>query len=194
MGDTPRRLPRGGGGKGKVADVPDADLKQFPVENISWDMAMTFIARLNEMDKVHGTLYRLPAEAEWEYACRGGVTLTEDCSFDYYFQHPTNDLTSREANFDGNFPAGNDGKGLSRQSPCKVGSFAPNRLGLYDMHGNVWEWCNDLYEGGPDRVFRGGGWDGRARDCRAANRDRNAPVLRSYYLGFRVARSPSGGK
>ena len=93
-------------------------------------------------------MYRLPSEAEWEYACRGGATSEEECSYHFYFAKPTNDLSSKEANFNGNFPFGKADKGPYLGRTTKVGSYAPNKVGLYDMHGNVWQWCEDLWEKG----------------------------------------------
>ncbi len=192
MGDNPSCFSREGQNKDAVKDIPDEDLKQFPVDNVSWDMAKSFIAKLNEREKGRGHRYRLPTEAEWEYACRGGAISKEECSFDYYLKQPSNDLSSREANFDGTSPAGKAAKGPSLQRTCKVASYAPNRLGLYDMHGNIIEWCEDSYDGGPDRVLRSGCWSYYSRECRAAVRGGYAPANHHFHLGFRVARSPSG--
>ena len=133
----------------------------------------------------------MPSEAEWEYACRGGATSEEECSYHFYFAKPTNDLSSKEANFNGNFPFGKADKGPSLGRPTKVGSYAPNKVGLYDMHGNVWQWCEDLWEkGGSDRVIRGGCWFSVGQVCRAAFRFRGAPSNRGNNLGFRLARVP----
>src|SRR5271155_727109 len=87
--------------------IADADLLQFPVETVSWEDVQTFIQKLNEREKLDtGWLYRLPTEEEWEYACRGAACSKEECSFHFYLDRPTNDLSPTQANFNGNFPAG----------------------------------------------------------------------------------------
>ena len=134
-------------------------------------------------------MYRLPSEAEWEYACRGGANPSTPF-------HTGDTLDFSQANFNRNL-------GHS----CKVGSYKLNTFGLFDMHGNVWEWCADWYEkdyygksprrdpGGPRQgsswVIRGGCYHGLGQDCRSANRSRNSRGLRGGDLGFRVALVPS---
>ena len=149
-----------------MKDIPEAELKRFPVEQVSWDDAQLFLRELNKRDKQEGWVYRLPKEVEWEYACRGGPMADKlDSAFDFYFEKPVVQLQAEQANF-------KHDKGLNRT--CKVGSYKPNRLGLYDMHGNVWEWCEDEQKldkgasspGGPGRQLVD---DGR---CRAASRRR----------------------
>jgi len=191
MGYNPSWFSRDGLGKDKVKDIKDEDLKQFPVDAVSWNEAQKFIKKLNEKEKGRGYLYRLPSEAEWEYACRGGATSEEECSYYFYFDKPTNDLSSKQANFNGNFPSGKADKGPYLDRPTKVGSYAPNKLGLYDMHGNVWQWCEDLYDPKTsDRVFRGGGWNLESEHCRAAVRSGVRPIARYEILGLRVVRVP----
>jgi formylglycine-generating enzyme required for sulfatase activity len=192
MGNNPSWFSRDDQGKDRVTDVKDEELKLFPVEMVSWNDAQEFIKKLNEKEKGRGYLYRLPTEAEWEYACRGGATSEEECSHHFYFDKPSNDLSSTQANFDGNYPFGKGEKGPFLRRTTKVGSYAPNKSGLYDMHGNVWQWCADLYDPtqGSDRVFRGGGWDDGGTDCRAALRRGDAPSSRFNDLGFRLARVP----
>ena len=134
------------------------------------------------------TGYRLPTEAEWEYACRAGTTTEFASGSD-------EEILRKYAVFQ-----------ASRTAPG--GSKLPNGWGLFDMHGNVWEWCWDGYEkydakspavdptgaaGVPDRVIRGGGWSRAAGIARASYRLRVAPAYRNYDLGFRVARGQSGG-
>ncbi len=187
-GQNPSHFSRTGAGKDAVKDIPDADLKRFPVEMVSWDDCQLFIKRLNEKEKDTGWVYRLPKEAEWEYACRGGPVDKWDSAFDFYFAKPTNTLKPEQANY---APA--EGKGLQRT--CKVGSYEPNSLGLYDMHGNVWQWCEETEkaaDGASHRVFQGGSWgDGSVR-CRAADRHTSTPSTRLFHLGARLARVPVG--
>ena len=194
MGNNPSWFSRSGGGKDKVKDIPDADLKQFPVEQVSWNDAQEFIKKLNAKEAGQGYVYRLPSEAEWEYACRGGATSEEECSYHFYLDKPTNDLSSKGANFNGNAPSGKADKGPWLERPTMVASYAPNKLGLYDMHGNVWQWCADLETPGLSsyRVIRGGNWFNAAVVCRAAYRLGWTPNLRSdnMGIGFRLARVP----
>jgi formylglycine-generating enzyme required for sulfatase activity len=192
MGNNPSYFSRSGRGAAKVKDISDDDLKQFPVEMVSWDDAQEFLKRLNASEKKSGWAYRLPTEAEWEYACRGGATSKEECSFDFYFDKPTNDLSSREANFHGEFPAGNAPKGPNLGRTSKVGSYPPNKLGLYDMHGNVWQWCEDAFGGGSAPVIRGGAWSHHGSKCRAAFRSSGTPSNRDWDVDFRLVRVPVG--
>lgn len=185
MGENPSFYSRNGGGMDAVKDIPEADLKRFPVETVSWDNCQLFVARLNSREKETGWVYRLPTAAEWEYACRGGAMKDKlESAFDFYFAKPTNTLLPEQANFK---------KGLNR--PCKVGLYEANRLGLFDMHGNVLEWCDDTEkakDGASQRVRQGGGWDHPSADCLAALRIAIPPSDVSYSLGLRLARVPSG--
>jgi formylglycine-generating enzyme required for sulfatase activity len=156
-------VPRGkfwmGGGGGKAGDKEvttphDFYLGAYPVTQEQW--LKEFLQKLNGTERQSGWTYRLPTEAEWEYACRGAPLTKEACGFDFYLAAATNDLSSNAANFNGTSPAGKGNKGPYLERPTRVGSYQPNRLGLYDMHGNVWEWCDDLYGSGSSRVYRGG--------------------------------------
>jgi formylglycine-generating enzyme required for sulfatase activity/HEAT repeat protein len=163
-----------------------------PVDRVSWDDCQTFLSKLCELENVNPGTYRLLSEAQWEYACRAGTRTA------FYYG---DSLDSSQANFDGNYPY-NASEGTYREKTIPVGNFKPNAFGLYDMHGNVWEWCNDRYGTYPDGretdptgaasgsrgVYRGGGWDSYAEYCRSANRGRFAPSFRSSFLGFRLLR------
>ncbi|MDB4561734.1 SUMF1/EgtB/PvdO family nonheme iron enzyme, partial [bacterium] len=162
-----------------------------PVERVSWEDAVEFCRKLNALpaEKAAGNVYRLPTETEWEYACRAGTTTK--CSFGDDDSELHQYAWFRE----------NSGR-----KAHAVGSKQPNAWGLYDMYGNVEEWCLDWYgdypsgpvtdptgaERGSDRVFRGGCWSGTAGLCRSAYRSRDLPSFRSSYFGFRVCLIPSG--
>ena len=179
------------------------DTRRSPVEQVSWEDAQTFLKKLSERPEEvkAGRKYRLPTEAEWEYACRGGASSPSPFHFGA-------SLSSRQANFNGNYPYGGAAKGDYLECPCPVGSYQPNGFGLYDMHGNVWEWCADWYgkdyyatspakdpsgpAGGSVRVSRGGCWCDFGQVCRSAYRAGFTPAHRGSNLGFRVALVPSG--
>jgi formylglycine-generating enzyme required for sulfatase activity len=191
MGSNPSVFTRKGLGRISVLDISDEELKLFPVENVSWDDAQAFIKKLNEQYRGSGYVYRLPSEAEWEYACRGGATSLEECSYYYYFDKPTNDLSSEQANFNGNSPFGKAPKGPFLQRPTRVGAYPSNKLGLCDMHGNVWQWCADLHSPGDwGRVYRGGGWSMDGNFTRPDHRGRGDPAGQNSSIGFRLARVP----
>ena len=162
----------------------------LPVETVSWNEAMEFCAELTKR-LPKGLKATLPTESQWEYACRAGTTTP------YSFGSA---LNGDKANCDGSRPYGTTAKGefVKKTTPAKT--YAPNDWGLYDMHGNVCEWCLDYYDKdyptgtvtdpkGPVsasyRVFRGGGWGRYARGCRSANRDWFSADFRGNYLGFR---------
>jgi formylglycine-generating enzyme required for sulfatase activity len=170
-----------------VSGVLKEDQKRFPVESVSWEDAQAFLERLNTTQKEPGWVYRLPKAAEWEYACRGGPCADRsESAYDFYFEEPTNQLLAGQANF-----MTAPGKGLLRT--CKVGSYKPNRLGLCDMHGNVWEWCDDAEkagDGAAQRVLRGGCWYSASEPCRAANQIAAPPTYRFLNIGVRMARVP----
>jgi formylglycine-generating enzyme required for sulfatase activity len=197
MAYNPSYFCAAGGGKNRVHGICTDD---FPVEQVSWEDVAEFLEELSGLkaEREEGRSYRLPTEAEWEYACRAGTSTA------FHFGES---LSSVQANFDGHFPHGGADRGPSLERPCKAGSYMPNAFGLYDMHGHVWEWCSDWYardsyatnpdsdppgpEQGADRVFRGGSWLHRGKHCRSAGRDWGAPGLRADYLGFRLALVPS---
>src|SRR5262249_38711406 len=121
----------------------------------------------------------------------GGATSLEECSFHFYLDKPTNDLSSEQANFNGSHPGGKAPQGKYLGRPTRVGSYPPNKLGLCDTHGNVWQWCEDLSDPkGSPRVSRGGGWSSIGPNCRGAARFVRPPWYRSSLLGFRLVRVP----
>lgn len=160
-----------------------------PVVTVSWNDAQSFIKKLNDRDD--SRQYRLPTEAEWEYAARAGTATP------FAFG---NCLSTNDANYDGNYPLEGCSKGKDRGKTIPVGSLEANAWGLYDMHGNVWEWCLDWYGDYPSgtvtdpvgpangafRVHRGGSWLYHAGYCRSACRNRGTPVRRRSILGFRA--------
>jgi formylglycine-generating enzyme required for sulfatase activity len=192
MGYNPSSFSRDGIRKDSVKDISDSDLNQFPVECVSWDDAQEFIKKLNEKERGKGWSYRLPTSAEWEYACRGGATSEEECSFHFYFDKPTNDLSSEQANFNGDSPFGKAPKGKYEGRPTRVGAYTANKLGVYDMHGNVYQWCVDAFgEKTSERVCRGGSWGSRGSDCTAGRSPGLPRSGRHDNFGFRLARVPA---
>ncbi len=187
-----------------VADYPTVNIKlkedpsnfkgnHLPVEQISWDEAVEFCDRLTAKT---GRSYRLPSEAEWEYACRGGTKTP------FAFGKT---LTTELANYDGNYTYADGSEGQYLEKTTPVGTFPANTFGLYDMHGNVYEWCEDHwhrnYDEAPDdgsawlensskpgaeRVLRGGSWFGDPWWCRSASRHDLAAGTRNDSIGFRV--------
>jgi formylglycine-generating enzyme required for sulfatase activity len=166
-----------------------------PVEQVSWNDAIEFCDRLS---KKLGQPYTLPSEAQWEYACRAGTTTP------FHFGET---ITPDLANSHGDYTYGAGPKGIYRKATTEVGRFPPNGFGLYDMHGNVWEWCLDhwhsSYQGAPAdgsawvtggdskrRVQRGGSWTGYPGGCRCASRSFLIPDFRYYTYGFRVVSVP----
>ena len=189
MGKNPSWFSAKGSG---AAKVEGQETDRLPVENVSWEDAVKFCERLSALpeEKTAGRVYRLPTEAEWEYACRAGSTTR------YCFDE------SRESLDDFAWYDENSG---NRTHP--VGQKKPNAWGLYDMHGNVWEWCRDTYgdklPGGADpvvetrpsesRVVRGGCWDYDFEgSCQSAFRFRDSPDGRNRFVGFRLAAVRSG--
>ncbi len=158
---------------------------KLPVTDVSWEDCQEFIKKLNA--KTNGG-YRLPSEAEWEYACRAGTTTA------YSFG---DNITAKDANYN---------IGVKIVKPVAVGNYKPNAFGLYDMHGNVWEWCKDWYGNyqagavtdlkgpakGEGHVLRGGSFISDVSLARSSNRNDYilTPTFRIYYEGFRLARTP----
>jgi serine/threonine protein kinase/formylglycine-generating enzyme required for sulfatase activity len=190
MGNNPSHFSRKGDGRNSLLDISDEELKLFPVETVSWVDAQEFIKRLNEKERGRGYLYRLPTEAEWECACRDGATSEKECSFYFYFDRPTNELSPEQANYNGNLPFGTAPKGTYLQRTTRVGAYPSNRLGLCDMHGNVWQWCADGAVGVESRASRGGGWFDSGAACQAGYRDFLPSTIRFNFRGFRLARVP----
>ena len=206
MGNNPSRFSANGGGKDRVAGQ---STDQYPVEMVSWLDAVQFCNKLSEMERKkpfyeidgketrvpdwNGQGYRLPTEAEWEYACRANASTPTRFSFGDSMAE-----LGLHGWFDGN----------SEQRTHPVGQKRSNGFGLYDMHGNVWEWCWDWYGdgyynrsaadnpigpvGASYRVYRGGGWSDGPRLARSALRSRRAPGFRNGVLGFRLARGQFG--
>ena len=178
------------------ARVEDARL---PAVNVSWEDAVAYCRWLSE--KQGDGTFRLPTEAEWEYACRAGTATPFNTG---------ENLTTDQANYNGDYPYRNYPKGAYREKTVPVDSFQPNGYGLYNMHGNVWEWCRDWYDetyydeclkrgvvenpSGPSsrsiRVLRGGGWGNNARNCRSAYRFHDTPGYHRSDVGFRLVFVP----
>jgi formylglycine-generating enzyme required for sulfatase activity len=162
--------------------------EDLPVENVSWDDCQEFVKQLGRKT---GKRFRLPTEAEWEYACRAGTTTP------FHFGET---ISTDQANYDGNYTYGKGKKGIYREKTTPVGSFPANGWGLHDMHGNVWEWCQDWYGPYPSgevtdpqgstkgdaRVLRGGSGYILPGYCRSAFRRRHAPAFRDGDCGCRL--------
>jgi formylglycine-generating enzyme required for sulfatase activity len=193
-GKNPSWFSAAGGGRIKVKDL---DTSRFPVENVYWEEAVSFCDKLTLWEdvglRVRGQKFRLPTEAEWEYACRGGAGASRPFHFGAA-------ISTSEANC----RSGGADRGRDLGRTTTVGSYAANHFGLYDMHGNVCEWCADSFgkydpgkrtdpagpargENKERRVLRGGYWGDEGRDCRAAARRWGEPGYRDYsHCGFRV--------
>ena len=166
--------------------------KERPVEQVSWQDCQEFFRRLQGLAETGGVTFNLPTEAQWEYACRAGTTTP--------FSFGDN-ITPEQVNYDGDFPYNNGKKGEYREETVPVKSLPCNDWGLYEMHGNVWEWCADRYGEYPEgpledparadeagaRVLRGGSWFLSGRFCRSACRLRLVPGNRFHSIGFRLS-------
>ena len=192
MGTNPSFFSATGVGRVKVRPK-EAPL--HPVEGATWNQAAEFCEKLSarEDEKGRKFTYRLPTEAEWEWACRAGTSAPL-----YYGR----DISSHELNFNGIGPLGRGRTGPFLRATFAIGGYRPNAFGLYDMHGNVAEWCSDWHSSdyyrdspkldpkgpasGEEKVVRGGGWANSARECRSAARNHFPPNFSSYAIGFRV--------
>ena len=189
---------RGGGCGGYRPAAEGWGRGSRPVINVSWEDAQAYVRWLSEST---GAAYRLPSESEWEYAARARTTTPF---------HTGRTISTDQANYDGNYVYGSGRRGRYRERTTPVGTFAPNAFGLYDVHGNVWEWTEDCwhddYGGAPSdgmawtrngdcgrRVLRGGSWIDYPRDLRSANRYGSIAGSRVAGAGFRVRRSPRRG-
>jgi sulfatase modifying factor 1 len=175
-----------------VEDGQRTDVADLPAESITWYRAKGFLARLDELGPVG---WRLPSEVEWEYACRAGTRTAFSCG---------DAATIQQVNYDGRYPlsgAVSKDTALYRGGVVPVRSLPPNPWGLYEMHGNVFEWCEDVYlldpvHGKPpadptaSRVIRGGAWNSMAMRSRSGHRDGYPPESAGSKYGFRAAWSP----
>ncbi|MEC4673398.1 MAG: formylglycine-generating enzyme family protein [Nitrospirota bacterium] len=174
MGPGPERLPDNG---------------ELPIGGVTWYRAQEFVKRLNQSGE---SGWRLPKEAEWEYACRAGTTT----AFSF-----GEDITPEQVNYNGKRPYLSKKRGLDRNAPVPVRSLPPNPWGFYEMHGNLWEWCEDLYLKHPardtlpqdttglSRVMRGGGFPSRGKQARSGYRDGYPPRSPGPKYGFRIAKT-----
>jgi formylglycine-generating enzyme required for sulfatase activity len=192
-GKSPSHFARTGAGRQRVAGL---ETNRFPVDSVSWFDAAELCRLLTALPEEVAAqrVYRLPTEAEWEYACRAGSTTP------FFFG---TSASSARANFDGNYPYGGAPRCLDLQRTERVGRYTANAWGLYDMHGNVGEWCadwygKDYYQGSPQRspegpaegggrVVRGGSWIASGRLCRSAQRISSTPDSHYNFVGFRLA-------
>ncbi len=182
MGSNPSWFTRNAEGAEAVRILPDDVLMQLPVERVCWTDCQEFLKKLNELDVTPGWKYRLPTVAEWQYACRGGpMSDATEGSFEFCTTVRTNELTPDDANLQHE---------MCWNRACRVGLFPPNPLGLSDMHGNVWEWCDDgpPWRDSASRFIHGGGWNDGTGRCRASAILQPTEPWVYYDLGFRVAR------
>jgi len=173
----------------------------LPVSGVTWQEAVDFCRKLSERpeERSAGRVYRLPTEAEWEFACRAGTSTP------FSFGET---IDSDQANYDADFIYGTGKKGLTRQRPCPCGSLPANAWGLREMHGNAWEWCSDFYSrdtysarvdsanqvqvdptgppGGMAYVVRGGAWSSNPAEIRSASRTNYGPTYRQVLVGLRL--------
>jgi len=166
------------------------DCNECPVEQVSWLDVLSYIEKLNALS---GKKYRLPTEAEWEYAARAGTTTP----FGF-----NGEISTDKVNYNGRYTYGNSTKGLRRKKTVPVGSLPANPWGLHEVHGNVWEWtcsryevhysgkelrCADKDNASRQRVIRGGAWQTAPKNARSAKRDWSTIGNRHSLIGFRLA-------
>ena len=184
-------LGRGANLSNKVSGLGD----DMPMCFVNWSDALAFCKTLTKKEQDAGLIpkemiYSLPTEAQWEYSCRAGTKTVFGFG---------DTLTSKDANFYGKLPYGVSEEGEYRKKMTQVKTFQPNPWKLYDMHGNLYEWCLDWYgeslpgglnpkgpERGDGRIIRGGAWDRKATSCRSAYRYSRDPVRRAHNIGFRI--------
>ena len=160
-----------------MKDIKDEDLKQFPVENVAWDdpanpqySVQEFIKKLNEKERVVDGCTACRRRRNGNMLVGEGPLLRKNVRITSTSTSRPTTFPPTQANFDGEHPFGTAAKGPYLERTTKVGSYKPNKLGLYDMHGNVWQWCSDWYTEGSARVIRGGSWFNFGSYCQAAYR------------------------
>lgn len=181
---NPSYFSKYGGGKDLIKHI---DTEKLPVDSVSWQDAISFCEKLSQLpnEKIARRKYRLPTEEEWEYACRAGTNSPFNTGIIF---------TSQNANIKGEYPYNSSEIGYTHNMTTPVGQYPPNQWGLYDMHGNVWEWCMEeffLYNSPSAKfknssVLRGGAWNCYSRFCRSAYRCVNERNVHYYDCGFRI--------
>ena len=184
MGTNPSYFSENGNGKNSVVGL---STQNFPVDSVSWEEAQNFCDRLSSqpVELLYKIKYRLPTEKEWEYACKSGK-MTPFSTGDTF--------TSYDGNINGLYPYNSEIIGPTLNRTCDIGCYSPNRFGLFDMHGNVWEWCDDEYytyntllpKGNSARILKGGSWNCYSRFCRSSYRCIAEKDVHYYDCGFRI--------
>lgn len=190
MGNNPSHFQPGGKGKYELQKASIADTSRYPVETVSWEDCQKFLEKISKRDGIEKVFakdasFKLPHEDQWEYACRGGRGNQQA----FYFG---NVLNGTQANCDGRHPYGTDMKGQYLQRTCAVdftneGNYEKHPWGMFNMSGNVYQWCSNSDGSTTYKVLRGGSWGGSESECRSAFRKSYPPDVRSPFSGFRVA-------